>query len=122
MKNNKNSLWKNIIGAVSVAIILTLGIIVVSKSAISELVGLAVAQTNTLWNSVADAAKGDGLTTGIMATSPYLWNGLTFDRARGSITNGMLVQQSPSGTLAFSVKRENITTSSVNLAFGFTSK
>lgn len=76
--------WKNIVGAVSIAIVLTLGITVVGKTAISELAGLAVAQTSTLWNSVADAAKGDGLTTGIMAQSSYLFNGVTFDRLRGA--------------------------------------
>lgn len=76
--------WKNIIGAISVIIILTLGITVVGKTAISELAGIAVAQTDTLWNSVADAAKGDGLTTGIMATSSYLYNGVTFNRSRGA--------------------------------------
>jgi hypothetical protein len=50
-----------------------------------------VAQSATLWNSVADAAKGDALQSGILAQSPYLWNGTTFDRQRGSITNGALV-------------------------------
>ena len=122
MENKWKSQWKNIVGAVAVALTLVVGTTIVGRTAISELAGLAVAQTNTLWNSVADAAKGDGLTTGIMAQSPYLFNGLTFDRARGSIANGMLVQQTPSGTTAFSVKRDNIAAASVNLAFGFTSK
>ena len=114
MENKWKGQWKNIVGALAVAVIITFSITVVGRTAISELAGLAVAQTSTLRNSVADAAKGDALTTGIMATSPYLWNGVTFDRARGSIANGMLVQQTVSGTSAFSVKRDNITTSSVN--------
>lgn len=122
MDNKWKDKWKNIIGACAVAVVLVIGTTIVGKTAISEIAGLAVAQTNTLWNSVVDAAKGDGLTTGIMAQSPYLFNGLTFDRARGSIANGMLVQQTPSGTTAFSVKRDNIAAASVNLAFGFTSK
>ena len=77
--------WKNIVGAVAVALTLVVGTTIVGRTAISELAGLAVAQTNTLWNSVADAAKGDGLTTGIMAQSTYLFNGLTFDRLRGAL-------------------------------------
>lgn len=86
MENKWKRQWKNIVGACAVAITLVLGITVVSKSAISELAGLAVAQTNTLWNSVADAAKGDGLTSGVMAQSTYLWNGISFDRLKSGAT------------------------------------
>jgi hypothetical protein len=81
MKNK----WGNIIGALCVAGLLIIGVTTLGKSAISELAGLAVAQTSTLWNSVADAAKGDSLASGIMAQSPYLWNGVSFDRTKGGI-------------------------------------
>jgi hypothetical protein len=57
--------------------------------AISQLVGLSVASSATAWNNVADGARGDALSSGILAESPYLWNGVTFDRVRGDTTNGM---------------------------------
>lgn len=79
------------VGAVIAGFVLMIGATKIVYPAISEMVGLSVAQSSTLWNSVADAAKGDALSSGILAQSPYLWNGLTFDRQRGSITFGALV-------------------------------
>ena len=79
------------IGGVLAGIILMVGTTKVVYPAISQLVGLSVAQSATIWNNVADAAKGDALSSGILAQSPYLWNGLSFDRQRGTITNGALV-------------------------------
>lgn len=75
--------WKNTIGLVGVVLAITLAITTLGKTAVSELAGLAVAQTNTKWNNVADAGKGDGLSSGIIASATYLFNGLTFDRLRG---------------------------------------
>ena len=57
--------------------------------AISQLVGLSVAQSATIWNNVVDAAKGDSLSSGILGQSPYVYNGVSFDRVRGDTTNGM---------------------------------
>lgn len=94
MKNIDNKWVKYIggaVGGVLAGFVLMFGGIKIAYPAISELVGLSVAQSATLWNSVVDAAKGDGLTTGILGQSPYLWNGLTFDRQRGSIANGAAV-------------------------------
>lgn len=79
------------VGGVVAGVVLMFGGVKVVYPAISQLVGLSVAQSATLWNSVIDAAKGDALSLGILGQSPYLWNGLTFDRQRGSITNGALV-------------------------------
>lgn len=79
-----SSTVKNGIGVVVVAMTLVVGSALIVHPAISQLVGLAVAVTTTQWNSVADAAKGDGLSSGIMAQSPYLFNGLTFDRQRSA--------------------------------------
>lgn len=85
-----NSKLKNMIGAISVALVLVLGtVVIVRPVAISELIGLAVAQTATSWNSVRDGAAGDGLTNGILATTLYVFNGSTFDRVRGDTTNGI---------------------------------
>lgn len=79
----KNKL--KVIGIASIiALLLVTGMMTVGRTAISELVGLGVAQSATLWNSVADAAKGDSLGSGVLAMSPYLWNGASFDRTRGS--------------------------------------
>lgn len=172
----------NVFGAITVAIALVVGTTMIVHPAVSELAGLAVAQTASLWNNVADASKGDALTSGIVAGAPYLYNGLTFDRLRsvpaadgtagtgylgavvevfngttydrmrgglaadasavtgitstqpmlyngatydrwrGSVANGALVEKKTVGTAFYSVKRDNITTASVNLAFGLTSR
>jgi len=77
------------IGGVIAGIVLMFGGTQIVYPAISQLVGLSVAQSSTLWNSVVDAAKGDGLSSGILGQSLYLWNGVTFDRVRGDTTNGM---------------------------------
>jgi hypothetical protein len=76
------------IGALVAGGAIMLGGVVVGYPAISQLVGLAVAQSATIWNNVIDAAKGDGLSSGILGQSTYLWNGLTFDRVKG--TNGSM--------------------------------
>lgn len=159
------------VGATLAGIALMLSATMFAYPAISSIAGLAVAQTSTLWNNVKDAAAGDGLTSGILAQAPMVYNGLSFDRvrgdiangmdvdvtrisgsitpadayanpttanqmwsllgifngttwdrARGSITNGLLVEKKTVGTSFYANDRANITTSSVNLAFGFTSR
>lgn len=85
----KSNTWKVVLLAIVTSTVLAIGGLTIGRTAISEMAGLAVAQTTTLWNSVIDAAKGDAQTTGILGQSPYLYNGLTFDRVRGDITNGM---------------------------------
>ena len=74
----------NIIGATVAGLALVLGVTIAAFPAVSQIAGLAVAQSATLWNSVIDAAKGDAQSTGIMGVSPYVFNGLTFDRVRGT--------------------------------------
>lgn len=170
-------------------------------SAVNTISGLAVAQSSTVWNNVKDAAAGDNLTGGVLASQLYFYDGTNFDRARGDTTNGLdvdvtrmpgssqtpsdafanpttfqgdwslvgvfngttwdrmrsatadalaatgltavgnmvyngttwdrwrgttangaLVEKKTVGTSSFNVKRADITTSSVNLAFGFTSR
>ena len=104
------------------AIMLVLGTAIIAVPAIQQIAGIAVAETSTKFNPIKDLAAGDGLVRGVGMFSPCLWNGSSCDRQRGSITGGALVSQAASGTAFFSVNRVNITTSSVNLAFGFTSK
>lgn len=88
MHDKKWSL-KNVIGAIVAAVALTVGSVMVVHPAVSELAGLAVAQTSTLWNNVRDAAVGDNIANGLLAISLYTYNGSTFDRIRGDTTNGM---------------------------------
>ena len=109
------------IGSLATALIL-IGAFFAYPAAIQQLVGLAVAQSSTKWNLLADMAKGDANQNGVMLQSPCLWNGTTCDRQRGTIAGGALVSQAASGTAFFANVRSNITTSSVNLAYGFTSK
>lgn len=59
------------------------------KSAVQTISGLAVAQSPTNWKFVKDAAFGDNATDGVLASSPYLYDGVNFDPARGDTTNGM---------------------------------
>lgn len=51
-----------------------------------------------------------------------VFNGTTWDRMRGTITNGVLMEKKTVGTSFYANDRANITTASVNLAFGFTSR
>jgi len=86
MNKTKLKVGAWILGIVS---IITVSGLTIGRTAISELSGLAVAQTATLWNNVIDAAKGDAQLLGLLAQVPYLYNGVSFDRVRGDITNGM---------------------------------
>lgn len=89
MKEKSAKYLGAILGAFVAGAVLVVGATKVVYPAISELVGLSVAQSATMWNSVADAAKGDALANGVLAQAPMVFNGLTFDRVRGDITNGM---------------------------------
>lgn len=60
-------------------------------ASITQLAGLAVAQTSTQWNNLKDMAVGDTQTSGVVLVSPCLWNGTSCDRQRGSIAGGATV-------------------------------
>ncbi len=81
--------WKNLSGYFVLACILVLGSTFIVYPAITQVAGIAVAQSSTRWNNVQDAAAGDNLTNGIMAVSFYVWDGTNFDRAPGTTTNGI---------------------------------
>lgn len=51
--------------------------------------GLAVAQSNSRWNKVRDGAAGDALSFGVLASAIYAYNGISFDRMRGTTANGL---------------------------------
>ena len=89
MNNKIIKTMGGVVGACVAGILLVLGATMVAYPAISQIAGLAVAQSSTLWNNVRDAVVGDGISNGIMAESIYLFNGSTFDRVRGDSTNGM---------------------------------
>lgn len=118
--------FKNITGALSVSLLLVLlAVVLAYPQAVTQISGLAVAQATNTWKHLKDISQGDAITNGVGLFSPCLWNGTSCDRQRGSIAGGALVQVTnfpTSGTAFFSVKRDNITTASVNLAFAFTSK
>jgi len=80
--------WQ-VVGAIAAGFTLIVTTAIIAIPAVSQVAGLAVAQSSTLWNSVIDAAKGDAQTNGVLGTGTYLFNGLTFDRVRGDIANGM---------------------------------
>jgi hypothetical protein len=83
---------KKALGWLSIAVVLGLGITMLAYPAsITQLAGLAVAQSSTQWNSLKDMAQGDGQASGVALFSPCLWNGASCDRQRGSTTGGATV-------------------------------
>lgn len=111
--------------AVLIAFTLLAASVYVVPAAVQGVMGLAVAQSSKQYNDVKDYAAGDTITKGVLDAGCMFWNGSSADRCRGSIANGLLVDVTrvpTSGTNAYSITRNNITTSSVNLAFGFTSR
>lgn len=71
-------------------LILGLAMVVVPQT-VTELAGLAVAQSSTKWNRLKDMAIGDAQTNGSGLFTPCLYNGVTCDRARGTIAGGQEV-------------------------------
>lgn len=86
MKNWMKSHW---IGALTVSALLLLLLPFAARTAVTDIAGLAVAQSQTLWKNLRDAAAGDGLADGVMASALMMFNGASFDRARGDTTNGL---------------------------------
>lgn len=117
----------------TIAVFFVVSIAFWGRAAITQISGLAVAQSSTKWNNVADSAIGDAQASGILASGLYGFNGVNFDRIRGDTANGLdvdvtrvtgTVTVSPlsSGTAFYAIKRADIAAVSANLAFGFTSK
>ena len=83
---------KKALGWLCIATVLGLGVTMLAfPAAVTQIAGLAVAQSSTQWNQVKDMAQGDGHASGVALVSPCLWNGVTCDRQRGSITGGATV-------------------------------
>lgn len=119
----------NKIGAYTFSLLFAVTLLFLSAvmlpAAVSSISGLAVAAAPNKWNDVKDYGAGDGVLTGVLAAGMMFWNGSAADRVRGSVANGIQVDVTripTSGTAFFSVKRDNISAASVNLAFGLTSK
>jgi len=111
------------------AVILTLSLAIVARPAIQQIAGLAVAQTTARWNNVIDSSIGDAQPYGILGAGVYLWNGSSFDRLYGSAAGGAnvtivggSVTIASSGNNFYAIEAANLGASSVNYAFGFTSK
>jgi hypothetical protein len=97
LKDTKWVKWvAGTIGAVIAGGAIMLGGVMIGYPAISQLVGLAVAQSSTAWNNVIDAARGDSQGSGILGMSPYLFNGASFDRVRGT---GGSMNVTPTGAI-----------------------
>jgi len=80
-----------LIGAFVAGLVIMFGSQYVVYPAISSLIGLAVAESATVWNSVRDGSVGDNISNGVSYMTLGLWDGSNFDRARGTITNGLAV-------------------------------
>lgn len=112
-----------IIGALVSALVLVPILTVVGVAAVTQIAGLAAAGPNNAWYNVKDAGRwSDPQTSGFLSQVPWLYTGTNFVRQQGTSTGRALIVPDYSGTGWASVKRDNITTSSVNFSFGFTSK
>jgi hypothetical protein len=118
---------KNII----ITIIITLCIVTFifrdfAISAVSTISGIALQQSNTIWNNLKDAASGDNQTNGIGANGLYLFDGTNFDRARGDSTYGLDVDitrfPATGGSAFYAIKKANLDPNSYTFSFGFLSK
>jgi hypothetical protein len=81
------------LSAVAVALVLLLSLTAIGRTAITELSGLAVAQTGTTWKNVKDYLVGDNMTSGVISAGMVFYDatGANADRLRGSTANGILV-------------------------------
>lgn len=77
------------LSALAVSMVILISLTAIGRTAVTDLAGIAVAQSGALWKNVRDAAVGDNLTDGIMASALMMFDGTNFDRARGDITNGL---------------------------------
>ena len=111
--------WKNWIGGTIGALVagaaIMLGGVVVGNTAISQLVGLAVAQSTSIWNNVKDASVGDNLTNGILMTNIGLFDGTNFDRVRGT---GGSMNVTPTGSATPAEAFANPTTAITSWSLG----
>ena len=98
-----------IIGLTSFAIILFT--VPPLRSQIMETVGLAVAQSNIIWNNLKDSNVGDNLTSGTGAMGMYYFDGTNMDRVRGT---GGAMNVSMGGTATPAEGYANPTTASIS--------
>ncbi len=97
-----NKVVKTIASILAAILLISGSAVFVQSVAIRGISGLAVAQSSIRFNAVKDGAAGDALTTGILATGMYSFNGTSFDRIRGTIANGLDVDITRlPGTAAF---------------------
>lgn len=76
--------FKNLSAFTIAALIIVLGSsMVVIGGAVTQIAGIAVAQSSSSWANLKDAFQGDNLTNGIATVSPYIFDGTNFDRLRG---------------------------------------
>jgi hypothetical protein len=80
---------KKAFGWLCIAIVFGLGITMIAyPAAVTQVAGLAVAQSSTQWNQLKDFAIGDAQSNGAGLFAPCLYNGVTCDRQRGTIAGG----------------------------------
>lgn len=112
-----------IVGAFITALVLVPILTVVGVAAVTQIAGLAAAGPNNAWYNVKDAGRwSDPQTNGFLSQVPWIYTGTNFVRQQGTSTGRSFVSLDTAGTGFAAVKRTNITTSSVNFSFGFTSK
>lgn len=118
--------FKKVAGWFCIVAVLSLGIAMIAyPAAVTQVAGLAVAQSSTQWNQLKDMAIGDSQTNGAGLFTPCLFNGATCDRARGTIAGGqeMAIKSIATGTApadAFANPTNSLTTFSLSAGFNGT--
>ena len=89
--------WVNRIGIGGVILVGAMTVALVmgsfSRSQISEVSGLAVAESQAKWNALKDVSHGDAQTSGLAAFGPYMYDSSNarWDRLKGDTTSGIWV-------------------------------
>jgi len=122
MKSKLSTWLTTTVGLLTTVITLTFLANLTAYTAVQQIAALAVAQSNTKFNNVKDAAVGNGQTSGVALVTPCLWNGASCNRAAGTATGSQIVEQAQVGGAFFSIFRSNVGAASSNIAFGITSR
>jgi len=86
----KIAIWLSLI---LFGVVITLFSIIPLRSQVMEIAGLAVAETDLIWNHLKDGAIGDAQLKGLAASGGYMYDpiGADWNRVRGDTTDGVWV-------------------------------
>lgn len=99
---------------------------ILSYAAVTQIAGLAVAGPgNSAWINMKDAPRwSDPQTNGIGSVGLWGYTGVgnNYERIRGTAAGGIVVQQATVGANIYAINRNDISSTSISIPFGFTSR